>query len=57
MKEEALMRFIEKFKSFNQNEINAIVENTQVEFFKKGTAILKEGEVCTKQTPLARASL
>lgn len=48
MKEEALMRFIEKFKSFNQNEINAIVENTQVEFFKKGTAILKEGEVCTK---------
>lgn len=47
-KEEALMRFISKFKSFDQNEINAIIENTQVESFKQGITILKEGEVCTK---------
>jgi CRP-like cAMP-binding protein len=45
---EALRQFISKFKSFDQSEINAIIENTHVESFKKGTTILKEGEVCTK---------
>lgn len=45
---ESLTNFILKFNTFDQNEIRAIVENTQVEFFKKGTIILKEGEVCTK---------
>lgn len=44
----ALTKFISKFNAFDQNEINAIVENTQVEFFKKGTVILREEEVCTK---------
>ena len=48
MKKEALKQFISKFKSFDQSEINAIIENTHVESFKKGTTILKEGEVCTK---------
>jgi CRP-like cAMP-binding protein len=48
MKEEALRQFIEKFKSFDQNDINAIIEHTHVESFSKGTVILKEGEVCTR---------
>ena len=45
---ESLTKFITKFNTFNQDEIRAIVENTQVEFFKKGTIILKEDEICTK---------
>jgi CRP-like cAMP-binding protein len=48
MKEEALRRFMAKFESFDQNEINAIIEKTDVESFSKGTVILKEGEVCTR---------
>ncbi|MCG8329699.1 MAG: Crp/Fnr family transcriptional regulator [Chitinophagales bacterium] len=45
---EPLRKFIEKFDTFKQEEINAIVENTQVEFFKKGSILLREGEVCEK---------
>jgi CRP-like cAMP-binding protein len=48
MEEEALRRFIEKFETFDHNEINAIIENTHVESFSKGTVIQKEGEVCTR---------
>jgi CRP-like cAMP-binding protein len=46
--EGALRRFLEKFKSFDPSEINAIIENTQVESFRKETVILQEGEVCTR---------
>jgi CRP-like cAMP-binding protein len=46
-KEEALQSFISKFKSFNQDEINAIIGNTAVESIKKGTIVLKEGKVST----------
>ena len=45
---EPLRKFIAKFDTFKQEEINAIVENTQVEFFKKGFILLREGEVCEK---------
>lgn len=45
---ETLATFISKFNVFTEEEIQAIVDNTKVEFFKKGTVILKEGEVCTK---------
>lgn len=43
-----LTKFIAAFKKFDENEIAAIVENTQVESFKKGTIILKEGKICHK---------
>src|SRR5690606_23453388 len=45
---ETLRKFISNFDTFNQNEINAIVENTNLEFFKKGTVLLHEGEICNK---------
>jgi CRP-like cAMP-binding protein len=48
MKEEALRRFMAKFESFDENEINAIIDNTDVESFSKGTVILEKGEVCTR---------
>jgi CRP-like cAMP-binding protein len=47
-KEEALKQFLSQFKSFDQHELNAIIENTQIESFSKGTVILKKGEVCTR---------
>lgn len=43
---EALRKFISKFDTFTQAEINAIVENTKLGYFKKGTVLLREGEVC-----------
>lgn len=43
---EALRKYLLKFDGFNQNEIDAIVEKTKVGFFKKGTVLLKEGELC-----------
>lgn len=45
---EVLGNFISKFDTFNQEEIGAIVDNTELGFFKKGTIILNEGEVCSK---------
>ncbi len=44
---ETLKKYISKLDIFNEDEINAIVENTRLEFFKKGTVLLQEGEVCT----------
>lgn len=43
-----LTQFISRFEKFNDDEIEAIVENMRTESFKKGTIILKEGEVCNK---------
>lgn len=43
-----VINFLSKYNAFSQEEIQAIVEKTRVESFKKGTVILKEGEVCTK---------
>ncbi|HYG40858.1 MAG TPA: Crp/Fnr family transcriptional regulator [Cytophagales bacterium] len=43
-----LTQFISKFEKFSAEEINAIVENTRIESFKKGTIILKEGKVSDK---------
>ena len=40
--------FISTYKTFDAEEIDAIVERTQLESFKKGTVILKEGEVSSK---------
>jgi CRP-like cAMP-binding protein len=48
MKGDLLTKFLTKFEKFDKNEIEAIVENTQVESFKKGTIILKEGKICNK---------
>jgi CRP-like cAMP-binding protein len=45
---EVLRRFIEKFEKFDEDEITAIVENTQVESFPKGTIVLQEGTICNK---------
>lgn len=45
---ELLTQFIASFKKFDENEINAIVEHTQLESLKKGTIILKEGQNCNK---------
>ncbi|MFN6945807.1 MAG: Crp/Fnr family transcriptional regulator [Cytophagaceae bacterium] len=43
-----LAKYISRFEKFNENEIKAIVENTQMESFKKGTIILEEGKICNK---------
>ncbi|AUP78572.1 Crp/Fnr family transcriptional regulator [Flavivirga eckloniae] len=43
-----LAQFISKLNTFDENEITAIVENTQIESFKKGTLILEEGKICNK---------
>lgn len=48
MKDNLLTIFISNLDKFDKNEIEAIIENTQVESFKKGTIILKEGEICNK---------
>ena len=43
-----LAQFISSFEKFDENEINAIVEHTRMESFKKGTIILKENQICNK---------
>ena len=43
-----LAQFLSSFKKFNESEINAIVEHTQMESFKKGAIILTEGQICNK---------
>lgn len=43
----ALTKYLSMFDVFNQNEIKAIVDKTEVAFFKKGTIILREGQVCS----------
>jgi CRP-like cAMP-binding protein len=43
-----LRDFISKYNTFNPEEIDAIVEHTEVQSFKKGTVILKEGEVSSE---------
>lgn len=45
---EMLAQFISSFKKFDEKEINAIVEHTRMESFKKGTIIIKEGQICNK---------
>ncbi len=45
---DSLIHFISQFGKFTQEEINLIVEHTQLESFKKGTTILREGQICTK---------
>ena len=45
---DALTKFLSRFNEFDQIEIQAIVDNTSLELFKKRTVILSEGEVCTK---------
>jgi CRP-like cAMP-binding protein len=47
-KKDSLIQFISQFGKFTEEEITAIVENTQLEIFKKGTTILSEGQICTK---------
>lgn len=54
---DALIHFISQFDKFTHEEINAIVENTQLENFKKGTTILREGQICTKCFFVVKGSL
>lgn len=44
----SLIQYLSRLGRFTQEEINAVVENMKLEHFKKGTVILKEGQVCTK---------
>jgi CRP-like cAMP-binding protein len=44
----ALKKFLSKFDTFSQEEIDAIVEKTKIGFFKKGTILLREGALCDK---------
>lgn len=44
----ALIHYMSKLGKFSAEEINAVVENMRLEKFKKGTVVLKEGQVCTK---------
>lgn len=44
---EVLRNFIETFKTFAPEEIDAIVAHTQLKSFKKGTIILREGDVAS----------
>lgn len=41
-----LRQFLHQFDQFNEVEIDAIVDHTQVETFKKGSIILREGDIC-----------
>lgn len=45
---QALKDFLISFNTFDSEEIDAIVEHTQVASFRKGAIILREGEVCSK---------
>jgi len=45
---DSLKQYISKFNKFDQDEIELIVKNTQLESFKKGEIILREGQVCSK---------
>ena len=42
---EILKQFITQWEKFEESEIDAIVENTQIESFKKGTVVLEQGKV------------
>ncbi len=44
----SLINFIKRFDKFTQEEINAVVDHTEIEDFKKGTILLREGQICTK---------
>ena len=41
-----LKEFLTKLDTFDRDEVNAIVEATTVERFKKGTILLREGQIC-----------
>lgn len=43
-----LLTFMQKNMKINQNEINEIAEELKVEEYKKGTILLKQGEVSKK---------
>lgn len=46
--EDILKLFFKKFNALNEEETKAIVAHTQLEYFKKGDVILKQGKVCDK---------
>lgn len=41
-----LQEFLTKLDAFNRYEVEAIVDATTVEHFKKGTVLLREGQIC-----------
>ncbi|SHK50038.1 cAMP-binding domain of CRP or a regulatory subunit of cAMP-dependent protein kinases [Reichenbachiella agariperforans] len=41
-----LKEFLTKLDTFSYSEVNAIVDATSVKHFKKGTVLLKEGQIC-----------
>lgn len=46
--ESQVKRFLEKLGKFNEEEIDAIIAHTQVETFKKGDLILRQGKTADK---------
>jgi len=43
-----LKQFISTFDRFEEQEVDAIIESTEVESLKKGSTILREGQICHK---------
>ena len=41
-----LLSFISKFDILNKDEIEGIADNIKVRLFKKGTILIKEGDIC-----------
>jgi CRP-like cAMP-binding protein len=46
--ENELVKYVSKFMTLTREEEQAIVENIEIRIFKKGTVLLKEGEISTK---------
>lgn len=45
---DVLKKFLARFNSFSEPEINTIVANTRIEYFKRGSVILEEGKITNK---------
>lgn len=43
-----LRKFLEQFSRFKPSDINLIIENTTIEFFKKGDFVVSERQVSDK---------
>ncbi|WP_158856760.1 Crp/Fnr family transcriptional regulator [Lunatibacter salilacus] len=43
-----LVSFLSKIPELSKNDVDLLAENIPVKFFKKGTILVKEGDVCNK---------
>lgn len=43
-----LISFLSKIPELSKNDVDLLAENIPVKFFKKGTVLVKEGDVCNK---------